>query len=544
MASRDHGLRLDNVRWRSATSSLWNQYAARAHRGNRADPPRLFLCRLPRRRRTHPHRGLDRVRRDLLRGGAERRLSDKVGHRGAIAAAEANGSGIVFFPPGRFRINEPVTPWVNDPILVQGSHIVFRGSGRGSGGTELFMNRHMDPNNPSQLWSCPKMIQFKGPGTDWGTSSAVTGDTRRETFTLTVADAAKFQVGEWIRLHRQDNSPQAVAEALAPYPADPAWTSIINDGVMVDELHQIASISGNELTFKTPIHHDVTSTGSWSAIRFDPLEEVGVEQIAFTGNWTSNFVHHRSFYDDSGWGGLSLSSAVNAWIRTCRFTDWSACAGLTFCAGVTVKDIKLDGNKGHNAVTVQASSHCLVAMVEDTAGHHHASGVAGRSSGNVFWKSSYRPDTCFESHASQPRNTLLDNITGGWMYGRWGGAIGNLPNHLERLVIWNYVNTGSGEPGLFTFMRPDSNYGRIIMPYVIGFPAIRRRSIPRRSRCWNRMVRRSGRTCYSTRRSSSGGPAKPSRSWPLREWAAWAWPGRCPRGDGQGPRRRPPQQSL
>ena len=76
---------------------------------------------------------------------------------------------------------------------------------------------------------------------------------------------------------------------------------------------------------------------------------------------------------------------------------------------------------------------------------------------------------CYESHASQPRWTLLDNISGGWMYGRWGGAEQNQPNHMRGLVLWNYKNTGSGEPGKFHFMRPDSKFGRNIMPLVIGF---------------------------------------------------------------------------
>jgi hypothetical protein len=40
---------------------------------------------------------------------------------------------------------------------------------------------------------------------------------------------------------------------------------------------------------------------------------------------------------------------------------------------------------------------------------------------------------------------------------------------MRGLVFWNYNHTGEGEPGEFHFMRPDSVYGRNIMPYVIGF---------------------------------------------------------------------------
>ena len=470
VASRDHGLMIDNVAVTvPATSSLWNQYVVA--KGNGTEPILPDFSFAGYRHGQEPVPTVAWPVFDVTHYGAapDDGLSDKAAIQAAIAAAEANGSGIIFFPPGRFEINKPETPWVNDIIYVEGSRIVFRGSGRGAGGTELYGERHMNPTNPENLWTCPKMIQFKGYGDRTSTQSAVTADSSRETFSVTVADGSKFGAGLWIQLTRDDNFPAAVAEAVAPYTVDPAWTSIINDGVQVRELHQIVEISGNLITFKEPIHSDVTSSGNWSVVLYDPLEEVGVEDIAFTGGWVSNFVHHASYFDDSGWSALSFGNVVNSWIRNCRFTDWSACVSVGGSANVTVSDLKLDGNKGHNALTFNNSSHCLAFNIDDTAGHHHACGVAGRCSGNVFHKCDYSDDTCYESHASQPRCTLFDNITGGWKYGRWGGAVQNQPNHLRHLVFWNYENIGAGEPGQFEFMRSGSVYGRIIMPYVVGF---------------------------------------------------------------------------
>ena len=46
--------------------------------------------------------------------------SDRNAFTQAIAAAEANGSGVVFFPAGRFLINEPSDPH-NQPIVIRGS---------------------------------------------------------------------------------------------------------------------------------------------------------------------------------------------------------------------------------------------------------------------------------------------------------------------------------------------------------------------------------------------------------------------------------------
>jgi len=393
--------------------------------------------------------------------------SDRAAISQAIAAAEANGSGVIFFPKGRFLINEESDSY-NQPIVIRGSRIVLRGSGSERGGTELFMDRHMDPTDPKKLWTCPYLIQFKGEGST-GNPVAVIAHARRETHAVSVATPARFKVGEWVVLSLQDNSPAAVAAAVAPYRPDPAWTSLIEDGVIIDEFHCITAIQGNELIFKEPIHVEVNAVAGWKVSVIRPLEEVGVEQIAFKGNWHENFVHHKSPIHDGGWSMLTLSRCVNSWVRNCRFTDLTRSLVVGNSSSVTVEEVLLDGNRGHSAVSLHGTSHSLVQRVKDMAGHWHASGVAEPSSGNVFLRCDYRADTCYESHASQPRWTLFDNISGGWMYGRWGGAENNQPNHMHGLVLWNYNNTGTGEPGEFHFMRPDSKYGRNIMPYVIGF---------------------------------------------------------------------------
>jgi len=393
--------------------------------------------------------------------------SDREAISKAIAAAEANGSGVIFFPKGKFLINEQNDSY-NKPIVIRGSRIVLRGSGSEIGGTELFMDRYMDPTNPKKLWSCPYLIQFQGEESA-SSPVAVIANVRRETHTVQVASTASFKVGDWVVLSLEDNSPAAVAAAVAPFKPDPAWTSLIKDGVQIDEFHCIEAIKGNQLVFKEPIHVDVDHAAGWKVSAIRPLEEVGVEQIAFCGNWHEEFVHHKSPIHDGGWSMLTLTRCVNSWVRNCRFTDLTRSLVVRHSSSVTVQDLLLDGNRGHSAVSLHGTSHSLVQRVKDTAGHWHASGVAEPSSGNVFLRCEYRDDTCYESHASQPRWTLFDNISGGWMYGRWGGAENNQPNHMRGLVLWNYNNTGTGEPGDFHFMRPDSKFGRNIMPYVIGF---------------------------------------------------------------------------
>ena len=59
-------------------------------------------------------------------------ISDQPAIVSAIAAAEANGRGVVFFPPGEFLVNTDTDKnegGKNEPIYIRSSNIVLRGSG-------------------------------------------------------------------------------------------------------------------------------------------------------------------------------------------------------------------------------------------------------------------------------------------------------------------------------------------------------------------------------------------------------------------------------
>ncbi|HSK13948.1 MAG TPA: DUF4955 domain-containing protein, partial [Phnomibacter sp.] len=98
----------------------------------------------------------------------------------------------------------------------------------------------------------------------------------------------------------------------------------------------------------------------------------------------------------------------------------------------------------------------------------HSFGSSHGAINTVIWHCTYPATTCFESHASQPRNTLLDNVTGGFMAGRQGGAIDNLPNHLNGLVLWNYTQTNAAVKD-FDFWPLQDVWFKMVQPIVVGF---------------------------------------------------------------------------
>ena len=394
-------------------------------------------------------------------------LSDKKAIIKAIAAAKKNGEGIVFFPKGKYYINTKQDD--QKPIVIKSSKIVFRGVGDNAEGSVLFFENDLPPSDPNKLYSCPTAIQTSAGGADRFLTD-VSSNAKRETFQIKVNDPSKLKVGDWVILKVINNDKNLISYDTSPLKVEEAWKTIINTGVRVNERHQIASIKGKKITFKEPIHYDINKKHGWKIYSFAHSEELGFENLRFEANWKKDFVHHRSAEDDSGWGILKISRAVNSWIRNCTFKNVTNAVGFSQAAYSTAIDITIEGSIGHNSVHAGGgSTGILIAKVNDLAGMHHAAGVGGGStSATVIWRTKYPAHTSFESHASQPRCTLFDNVEGGFFAGRAGGARQNLPNHGRYLVLWNYKQLGEGTKD-FRFVATDSWYWRIVPPIIVGF---------------------------------------------------------------------------
>ncbi|WP_156101311.1 DUF4955 domain-containing protein [Flavobacterium gilvum] len=394
-------------------------------------------------------------------------ISDKQAIQLAIDAANKNGSGIVFFPKGRFLVNEDGD--ANNSIISKNGHIIFRGSGSGSGGTELFMKNNLPPANPSQMWTVPPLFIFTSSGSDKKigqvTAAASVGD-----LTIQVNTTEGLESGDWIALKLLDNNKDLIASELKNNKVEPEWTSLINKGISVNVFYQIKKIKNGKLTLMAPISYAIDPKYQWGVYKFAHNEEIGIEDIAFVGNWKEKFVHHRSWKDDSGYTMLRIQKTTNSWIKNCRFTDCSVAATISQSANVTVLNCLVNGNAGHEAISAGGSTNVLIAKCVDEASQWHSFGTTGGTMNTVIWKCTYPATTCFESHSSQPRNTLLDGVEGGLMNGRAGGAKENMPNHMQGLVLWNYKQTNEPVKD-FEFWPPTvvSEWWRIPNPVIVGF---------------------------------------------------------------------------
>jgi len=393
--------------------------------------------------------------------------SDKTAIKKAIAAATKNGKGIVYFPRGKYMINTGQDD--QSIIQIKSSNIVFRGEGSGADGSILFFDKDLPAKDPTKMWTVPEAIQCSVEGKDKFLSTIIS-DTPRETFIIQVADASKIKKGDWLIIHVNNNSKDLIAYDLQPLIPEPEWTSILDKGVVVNERHKVASVSGNKITLESPMHYDIKAKHGWKLSKFVHTQGIGFENLRFEGNWTKPFKHHRSAQDDGGWSILKIAKTVNSWVKDCSFKNVNNAAKFSGSAACTMLNISIEGNSGHASVSAAGgSTGILLAKINDESGMHHAVGVGGGSTtGTVIWRSNYPSETAFESHASQPRCTLFDKVEGGFFIGRAGGARQNLPNHGRYLVLWNYKETDEPENN-FRFWSPNTWWWKIVPPIVVGF---------------------------------------------------------------------------
>ncbi|AUP78518.1 DUF4955 domain-containing protein [Flavivirga eckloniae] len=407
-------------------------------------------------------------------------LEDYDGIQAAINAAQDAGGGVVFFPKGRFLINER-KPVVGDapraPITITGDNIVLRGSGSGEDGTVLYCRYNRTK------WLVAN-IQADGGGFSRTELADVTGGNERGKFELTVSTTAGMNVGDLVMLELTD--PTAFnAEFLAPYQADfdtyKDTATLLKGGNFVQEAHEITAINGNIITFKDPLRYNVDITYKWVIKSITRKTGFGIEFLRMVGNATPDFEHHKNAdqrdvinpdtalsdyeFHDGGFKAISINRYQNSWVRNVVLESWSNAIGFGYSTTSTVTDVLITGNTGHNSVQSFKSNNLLFSRVTDEASTWHGIEVSHLSSGAVVRDCKWRSWTPVDVHSGHPYCNLVDNSEGG-MAGTPGGDItGFLPHHGRELVFWNY-NEIDTEARVHDFWNEKK---KILTPIVVGY---------------------------------------------------------------------------
>jgi len=323
----------------------------------------------------------------------------------AIDAAESAGGGVVEFPAGRFIISPNET--VGENIFINGSNIVLKGQGSQSGGTEIFMDKMKVQNGRHIFEIAPTSLSES-------TVTTIVEDAVRESFEITVANASNLSPGQRIII-RTDSVDFAdnYYEQEDEHTED--WSRLFStQGFRLREIHTIASIEGNVVRLREPLHISLTINSDPINVRtYNMLNNVGIEDILFKGNWNSfpeDFDHHKNDIHDYAWNAIRIDNLENGWIRNVEFKDWNQGIYIDGGAAITIENISFTGKKGHASVHTRRSYGVLVKDSQDLAGHHHGPGLGYSAAGTVYLRYQMVNEQRMDSHSGSPYATLFEPL--------------------------------------------------------------------------------------------------------------------------------------
>jgi hypothetical protein len=252
------------------------------------------------------------------------------------------------------------------------------------------------------------------------------------TAVLPVKDSAGFEPGQWIVVGMKSKAAlPAFLEHQAPFAA---WTKL-SEGLSFTSIHQIDSIHQGGLDLRDPIYLPLDAKDNPIATATGMIEEVGVEDLCFRGNWYGRFYHHQTALDDEAWDAIRFENVANGWIRRCSFLNVNTAVFIKGSAYCSLLENRIAGTRGHYGITARSGScGVLSGLSSDMAGQAHGPSVGNQSSNIVLWRWSMLPGTSFDSHGNMPSRTLVDRVDGG-TFMKSGGPESALPKHLNGLVL-------------------------------------------------------------------------------------------------------------
>ena len=210
-------------------------------------------------------------------------LNDGLGDDGNIQCminAVAGTSTVLVLPAGRLDI-------LNKGGLRMPSGVVLRGFGPSS----LF---HFEGTANFTTNSCKSMTWINFTGTD-GASTAWTGGYSRGNRVLEVSDASLFAIGDWVRIHMNDDPNLTPLNSSAGTPGRMEYT------VKVAAVNSTSS--PERVTIDRPLRLDYTTAGGRTVTKVNPITGSGLENFKIVTEGSTSGSHQ-----------VCMKRAVGNWV--------------------------------------------------------------------------------------------------------------------------------------------------------------------------------------------------------------------------------------
>jgi len=393
------------------------------------------------------------------------------------AVNEVQGNVVLQLPPGRIILS--------DILYIERSNFVLRGAGSAQGGTEIFCPRPMmylknqdslaelreyltstskrqveKENNidlpfsqyawsGGMIWTQIPNQRVKSYMEKYDTTPTVLAKViqgkRGENF-FTVSDVNGLKVGDVVELDlfNKDGEKGDIIEALYK-----------NSKVIIGSSHwkqptlalvrqqvEIAAISKNKVTIKTPLLIDVKPNYQALLIEWNHLSEVGIEHLRISFPDAARVAHHV----EQGYNGIFLTRLFNSWVQDVTINNAESGILTEEIANVTIKDIVTEGkNIAHYTVSMGGVHNVLVENLKIYNKAVHPLSFNTFSTKNVYENCEIFTDPDLDQHAGANHQNLFDNIKVHFVPNAdntyplfaGGGASYWKPSHGAYSTFWN-----------------------------------------------------------------------------------------------------------
>ena len=379
------------------------------------------------------------------------------------AAQNQPGPAMIYFPPGRYRLNEK-SDLGKPGIVISRSNIVLKGSGMAE--TELFFAEPCLCQSALLLFRDPTWLGIKTDRSrdDYTIRGFLLGTVKtfppRGAFALEVEPADKIKPGMVVTLNAAlDGNSEAGRRYYAPHEVLPGSQG---PHPYIFEVHRVKAVAGRLVTFEEPIQYDFPNYAGAKLYEIKNLEEVGLEDLTLCGNNRELFYHHMGSRDQSGYALLNFHDVINGWVRNVRFRNYGEAFKVERGGFNTFMNLVFEGNAGHLLAGAYGGSYGnLYGFNRELAPTWHGP-IGNGGADTVALRSLYFGN--MEMHCGFSRGTLMDDCEGNFSYLRGGGAK-FAPHQGEYNCYWNWRNT---RPGKVDFWPTGSTYGYMMPPIIAG----------------------------------------------------------------------------
>lgn len=362
------------------------------------------------------------------------------GIQNAINACEEAGGGVVWFPKGLYQVNPKPSEATQPRLRIQKSGVVLRGEGSGKDGSILFMEAEIQPEDPMKMWSGrPALLVAPLKNQNSTQVGEVNGAVAMNQKLIPVKLGHKMKPDDRIAIINKVSADlcDALNERIAPHTWEPQWTW----GLRIHEKHEIESVGKDYIILKEGLLTPIKANQVWTLNTIGYINNIGIENLCFRGNWHEVFVHHKDWRHDSGWRGIKMTNTENSWIRNCVFEAMNWPIQITISRNSTMENITFTGVEGHFGIQCSDATNILNLNIRDEAGHWHGHSLQSGSCGIVYHGGIWKVNGSLDSHARNPYANLFECNKGGLTLQGCGGAREDFPHHLHACVIWNHVQT-------------------------------------------------------------------------------------------------------